>query len=67
MWIIKEDVSMEIIGCNIHHKENNYELWVTRTNGKNYKLFENESLDEVNLYKEAIDYAIENKETALRL
>ena len=67
MWIIKDDLSMEIISCNIHKEKETYELWVTRSNGKNFKLFEDENQEEVKIYKEAIDYAIEHGESALRL
>ena len=67
MWIIKDEISMEIIACNVHEENDLFQLWVTRSNGKNFKLFENKDKEEVLTYKEAIDYAIEHKETALRL
>lgn len=69
LWIIKNDVSYEIVSCNKHFDDKNdvYQLWITRTNGKSIKILESINEDDISLAKGAIDYAIENKETALRL
>lgn len=67
IWIVKGDFSHEIISCNIHEEDGKYQLWVTRVNGKNLKLDENTNKDKMMEIKDAIDYAIEHKETALRL
>lgn len=67
IWIIKNDMSHQIISCNIHNEDNKYQLWVTRPNGKNLKLEESVNKEEVMELKQAIDYAIEHNEQALRL
>ena len=67
IWIIKGDESHEIISANVCNVEGKSELWVTRPNGKNLKVYENTEPVEVNLYKEAIDFAIEQGEKAFRI
>lgn len=67
LWVIKGDYSHQIVSCNIHEDNGVFQLWVTRTNGKNIKLEESANREEVLLIKEAIDYAIEHREPTLRL
>lgn len=67
LWIVKDNMSIQIIGCNICEKNGMFQLWVTRPNDKSLMLDENTSKEEILIIKEAIDYAIENKEKALRL
>ena len=67
IWIVKGDFSHQIVSCNVHFEDDKYQLWVTRVNGKSLKLDENVNKDEILVIKEAIDYAIEHKEHALRL
>ena len=67
IWIIKGSESHEIISANVKHDEDKSELWVIRPNGKNLKVYENTEQVEVNLYKEAIDFAIEQGEKAFRI
>jgi hypothetical protein len=69
MWIIKEQESHEIMSCNIHkNKDTNFfELWATRPNNRSVKITESENLEDVSLVKEAIDYTIEEGQSALRL
>ena len=67
IWIIKGSESHEIISANVCHEKDKSELWVTRPNGKNLKVYENVDVHEVNLYKEAIDFAIEQGEKAFRI
>lgn len=67
IWLVINNESLQIVSCNIHNsKEDVYELWVTRVNGKNLKIKEG-TYGKVAEIKEAIDYAIENNEKALRL
>jgi len=44
-----------------------HQLWATRPNGKTMIVKESNDKQEVELIKNAIDYAIEHKETSLRL
>ena len=67
MWIIKGEESHEIISCNIFSENDKHQLWVTRPNGKNLKIDESTDKSKIEELKEAIDYAIEHKESALRL
>ena len=66
IWIVKGDMSHQIISCNVHFEDGKYQLWVTRVNGKSLKLDENVKKEVVMELKEAIDFAIEHKEHALR-
>ncbi len=67
IWIIKDEMSHQIISCNVHLEDGKHQLWVTRPNGKSLKLQESEQKEEVMIIKEAIDFAIEHNEQALRL
>ena len=60
IWLILREQSHQIRSCNIHQEENEFQLWVTRPNGKNMKVLTSESLDEISDYKSGIDFAIEN-------
>ena len=72
LWLILKQASHQIMSCNIHNdvdKEGNpiYQLWITRPNGKSLKIEENKEKKFIEEIKNAIDFAIENKEPALRL
>lgn len=67
MWIIKDEVSHEIISANVHKEGNLFQLWVTRPNDKNLKLKESTDEKEITDYKQAIDYAIKHGECAFEL
>jgi hypothetical protein len=67
LWLVKGDFSHQIISCNIHEENGVYQLWITRPNGKSMKLKESRVKDDVSIIKEAIDYAIEQRESVLRL
>lgn len=67
IWIIKGDESYEIAAVNIAKKANHVELWVTRTNGNGLKILENNNLEEVQEYKEAIDFAIQEGKRTFRI
>lgn len=72
LWLIIKNASHQIMSCNIHenkdeNKNTSFQLWVTRPNGKNLKIKEDKDISIIKEIKEAIDYAVEHKETALRL
>lgn len=69
LWIIKEDRSYQIVSCNLFYNRKNkmHEIWASNAKGENFKLDEKRKREDVLLIKEAIDYAIETGETALRL
>lgn len=70
LWIIDTNQSHEIISCNIFDnqaKTGNFELWVTRPGGKSLIIGESEDANDIYELKDAIDYAIETNERALRL
>lgn len=69
IWIINQNESHQIISCNTNPNtdEHGWELWVTRPNGKNLKVYENEDRVEVELRKEAIDYALKNNKPTIEL
>lgn len=62
IWIINNEESHEIISCNTSYGEDDKgELWITRPNGKNLRVFRGSNY-EVRELKEAIDYAIKTGE-----
>lgn len=67
IWLILGEASHQIIACNIHEENNLFQLWVTRANGKTMKIQEHADKNEIIFVKEAIDYAIENGEKALKI
>ena len=69
LWIVKKDMSHQIMSCNTHYDEekDKHQLWITRPNGKNMKIEESSNQQDIDEIKEAIDFAIENKEGALRI
>lgn len=67
LWLIDGFASYEICGCNTFKRESMSELWIEKPNGKTQCIFKSIDASEVNEIKEAIDYAIEHKETVLRL
>lgn len=66
-WLILDDVSHQIVSCNIHYNNDKFELWVTRPNDKNLKIAESSDAEDIREIKEAIDFAIENNVKALRI
>ena len=64
IWEIKGDESHEIMSSNMFENEEEeiFEVWITRPNGKNLKVFVHEDKDEAKLFKEALDYAIKTGE-----
>lgn len=67
LWIVLKRESHQIIACNIAKKGNEFELWVTRPNDKGLCIAKSEKLEDVQVIKEAIDFAIEQGEKALRI
>ena len=67
LWIVVKEASHQIISCNTHKDGDKYQLWVERPNGKSLKIVESTDKSEVELVKEAIDYAIKNREPVLEL
>ncbi len=67
LWLVLKNASHNIISCNTFKEGDKHQLWVTRPNGKNLMILESTDENEITTAKNAIDYAIEQKETALRL
>lgn len=69
LWLVLNGASHEIISTNMFEDKinNNHQLWVTRPGGKSLMIAENINKDEIETIKNAIDFAIESKETTLRL
>ena len=69
IWLIKGDESHNIVSCNVfeNEEEEQYEVWVTRPNSKNLKIFTHELKKEASLLKEAIDYAIKTGENTFTI
>lgn len=67
LWIVKGSSSYLITSCNIAENNGEFQLWVERSNGKSLKIEQSADEQEIKTIKEAIDYAIENNEQALRL
>lgn len=67
LWLIVGDASHNIIGCNTCEKNGMHQVWVERVNGKTLKVRESKNKNDVQIVKEAIDYAIENGHKTLNL
>lgn len=65
---MEDRVSYEIRAVNIHENNNNeFELWVTKTDGKNKLLKTSKNLAEIVEIKEAVDYSIKIGDKVLEL
>ena len=68
MWIMEDKLSYEIIGVNIHEtSEGLFELWVTKKDNKTKLVKRSNDKEEIQLIKEAIDYAIKIGDKVLEL
>lgn len=68
MWIMEDKLSYEIIGVNIHEtSEGLFELWVTKKDNKTKLVKRSEDKEEIQLIKDAIDYAIKIGDKVLEL
>lgn len=67
LWLIVKGASHQIISCNVHKENDKFQLWVERPNGKSLKIAEHQDEKEIELIKEAIDFAIKNRDPVLEL
>ena len=68
MWIMEDKLSYEIIGVNIHEaSEGLFELWVTKKDNKTKLVKKSDDKEEIQLIKDAIDYAIKIGDKVLEL
>lgn len=58
IWLILNDISMQVAGCNEHTKGNTHQLWVERQNGKSMLIYESKDKAEITERREAIDFAV---------
>ena len=68
MWIVEDKLSYEITGVNIHEtSEGLFELWVTKKDNKTKLVKRSNDKEEIQLIKDAIDYAIKIGDKVLEL
>ena len=68
MWIVEDKLSYEIIGVNIHEtSEGLFELWVTKKDNKTKLVKKSNDKEEIQLIKDAIDFAIKIGDKVLEL
>lgn len=68
MWIMEDKLSYEITGVNIHEtSEGLFEIWVTKKDNKTKLVKRSNDKEEVQLIKDAIDYAIKIGDKVLEL
>ena len=68
MWIMEDKLSYEIIGVNIHEtSEGLFELWVTKKDNKTKLVKRSDDKEEIQLIKDAIDYATKIGDKVLEL
>ena len=68
MWIMEDKLSYEIIGVNIHEtSEGLFEIWVTKKDNKTKLVKRSDDKEEIQLIKDAIDYAIKIGDKVLEL
>lgn len=67
LWIVltEQDASHQIIGCNLAQKDGKHEFWITRPGNKGLKVKESDNKKDVEILKEAVDYAVKNNERTL--
>ncbi len=65
--IIKGESTFTAMEHNIHQQDGKYQLWITRPNGKSFKVSEDDKVEKIQELKSAIDYAIEKGEAAFRI
>ena len=68
MWIVEDKLSYEITGVNIHEtSEGLFEIWVTKKDNKTRLVKKSNDKEEIQLIKDAIDYAIKIGDKVLEL
>ena len=68
MWIVEDKLSYEITGVNIHEtSEGLFEIWVTKKDNKTKLVKRSNDKEEIQLIKDAIDYAIKIGDKVLEL
>ena len=68
MWIMEDKLSYEITGVNIHEtSEGLFEIWVTKKDNKTKLVKRSNDKEEIQLIKDAIDYAIKIGDKVLEL
>lgn len=68
MWIMEDKLSYEITGVNIHETSGGlFELWVTKKDNKTKLVKKSNDKEEIQLIKDAIDYAIKIGDKVLEL
>ena len=68
MWIMEDKLSYEIIGVNIHEtSEGLFEIWITKKDNKTKLVKRSDDKEEIQLIKDAIDYAIKIGDKVLEL
>lgn len=65
--LIMHKESHQIVSTNIHEEDGKFQLWATKPNGKTLKVQQSTVEEDINMLKDAIDYAIEIGETAFRI
>jgi hypothetical protein len=69
LWLVIKGASHQITGCNLfwNGKNEKWEVWIEKPNGKTLKIKESADEKEANEIKEAIDYAISKGVPSLEL
>jgi hypothetical protein len=67
IWIIKGDESYQINALNVTKRNNNFELWITRSDGSGLKILQDKDEGIVKEYKEAIDFAIKEGKNVFKI
>lgn len=67
LWLVMDEASHEIKSCNTCEKDGLFQVWVERANGKSLKVNESSVREEVEVIKDAIDWAIQEGHKTLRL
>lgn len=67
LWVVTESESLQITRCNTFKKDDMYQVWVERSNGKTFMLKQSESKSDIDEIKDMIDFAISKKDPLLDL
>ena len=64
---VDKDTTYAVIAYNIHEKDGKHEMWIRKADGKALLIDRRDTEEEVRIYKNAFDYAIEKGERLVKL
>lgn len=66
-WIVLDGKSYAITSYNVHQRDDIYELWIERPNGKSMRIKTSKDKEEIEELKEALDFALKHGESTFEI